>query len=60
MFNYETQLKPDEVNWAFFLAHGSSLLYELSQLRSKLHISPTRPLIFVCHTLGGLVLKQVL
>jgi hypothetical protein len=47
-------------SWQTVLDEGSRLLSGLDQLRSTAEYSERRPILFVCHSLGGVILKQAL
>ncbi|KIW74479.1 hypothetical protein Z517_12419 [Fonsecaea pedrosoi CBS 271.37] len=57
-FHYQIPLD-DHFSWQFFLDQGANLLRELSQLRSATD-AQKRPLLLMCHSLGGFILKQAI
>lgn len=50
----------DYLSWPNVLDEGSRLLSSLELLRSAAEHSERRPILFVCHSLGGIILKQAL
>ena len=57
-FHYQI-LIDDQFSWQLFLDQGANLLRELSQVRNTIKVQ-RRPLLLVCHSLGGFILKQAL
>lgn len=57
-FQYQIPID-DHFSWQLFLDQGANLLRELSQLRTAADVQK-RPLLLVCHSLGGWILKQAL
>ena len=58
-FDYSVSLNENDLSCQDFLVQGDILLNALLNLRSTTH-SDTQPLFAVCHSLGGLILKQAL
>ncbi|KAJ4135099.1 hypothetical protein NW768_004714 [Fusarium equiseti] len=48
---------PDEFSWESFLKAGSDLAEDLAKLSDEF---PHRPIIFIAHSLGGVLLKKAL
>ena len=61
-YGYDSQLMPQTSRqWTHqtFLAHAEELLQDLTRLRN-IPGPEIRPLIFICHSLGGLLVKKAL
>lgn len=58
-FGYNTLVQNGlhTVNQGNLFSHARNLLYDLEAKRRK---TPTRPLIFIAHSLGGIIVKEVL
>lgn len=57
---FQYQITIDEhFSWQLLLDQGANLLRELSQLRGSAEVQKS-PLLLVCHSLGGCILKQAL
>ncbi|KXX77252.1 Protein SERAC1 [Madurella mycetomatis] len=59
LFRYDFAKSPTDVSWLQILREGTTLLYELIHQRSHPK-EMNRPLVFICHSFGGMVLKQAL
>jgi hypothetical protein len=58
-FDHHVQID-DYLSWTDVLDEGSRLLSSLELLRSTAEYSEPRPILFVCHSLGGIILKHAL
>ncbi|KAK0730143.1 hypothetical protein B0H67DRAFT_560920 [Lasiosphaeris hirsuta] len=59
LFRYDFARSPTDVSWLQILRQGTTLLYGLVHQRSQTN-EMNRPLVFICHSFGGMVLKQAL
>ena len=59
VFHYDFAKSPTDVCWRQILREGTTLLYGLIHRRSHPR-EMNRPLVFICHSFGGMVLKQAL
>ncbi|EEQ29248.1 tetratricopeptide repeat domain-containing protein [Microsporum canis CBS 113480] len=57
-YEYNSLLLGNKPPWESFLMQGYDLLQHISDLRSK--NSPDSPMLIVCHSLGGIIVKQAL
>lgn len=58
LFRYDFAKSPTDDSWLQILREGTTLLYGLIHQRSRAK-EMNRPLVFLCHSFGGMVLKQV-
>ncbi|KAK4443298.1 protein SERAC1 [Podospora aff. communis PSN243] len=59
LFRYDRLKQPTDVSWLQILRHGTTLLYQLVHRRAR-EEEIDRPLVFICHSFGGMVLKQTM
>ncbi|KAF2709353.1 tetratricopeptide repeat domain-containing protein [Pleomassaria siparia CBS 279.74] len=61
-YEYASSLLDTEFSWEWFLILGYDFLQCLTDARSKLdaHLTDSKPMVIVCHSLGGIVAKQAL
>ncbi|KAK3377003.1 tetratricopeptide repeat domain-containing protein [Lasiosphaeria ovina] len=58
MYTYQPPLEPsEEFSWEVFLKTGNDLAEELARLATEF---PNRPIIFVAHSIGGVLLRKAL